>query len=283
MSTSIFAPRSEFDDIPLTDCHVHIGESDTNEIYYPHLALDEYRRLMAPAGITRACVFAPLRKDGYRQINARLRTAAADPRRSILVFARLASRDIPLTEPAPWLVRYKLHRHLTGFFHEQATPDDLVGFDGVKLLPHLDGCPSRDVLAAIDELGLPLLVHGGDFCSPRWIERHLIRHTRAPVIIAHLGSFPCAERHLKDAVAIAARHEQVYLDTSGAWHHEYLRYAVRRIPKKIIFGSDAPLMHPLVAWRHVSHAVADDITLEWIAHGAADEIFGCVDRSGGVS
>ena len=96
MSTPVFAPRSDFDDIPLTDCHVHIGESDTNEIYYPHLALDEYRRLMADAGITRACIFAPLRKEGYRQINARLRTAAADPRRSILVFAPVSYTHLTL-------------------------------------------------------------------------------------------------------------------------------------------------------------------------------------------
>ncbi|WP_423823480.1 amidohydrolase family protein [Salinisphaera sp. SPP-AMP-43] len=264
-------PAPEF---ALTDCHVHIGASDTGEIFYPELTVAEYQSLMAASGIERACIFAPLRADGYRQANQALAATAAQSDRTLLAFARLSSRAIPLTEPAPWLARRKIRRRLSRRPPDLADPAELDGFDGVKLLPHMDGVPNRDTLAAIDERRLPLLVHGGDFCGPAWIEKHLIAHTRGPVIIAHLGCFPCAEHHLRDAIAVAARHDHVYLDTSGAWHTEYLRYAVAHIPERIVFGSDAPLMHPWVGWQHVTRAVRDDKLLEHIGRGAAAEIFG---------
>lgn len=274
MSAPLFAAHRSYPEVPLTDCHVHIGPSDTQEIFYPDLTLDEYVALMHETGIVRACLFAPLRNDGYRRANQALLAQARMKGSAFRVLARLASPTVPLTEPAAWLLRRKIRRRLLPGAAETATPEDLVGFDGVKLLPHLDGLPSKAVMAAIDAARLPLLVHGGDYCSPLWIEQHLIRHTRGPVIIAHLGSFPCNEAYLRDAVAVAARHEHVYLDTSGAWHHEYLRHAIRRVPQRILFGSDAPLMHPAVAWRHVCHATDSEALLERIGHGAADEIFG---------
>lgn len=264
-------PAPEF---ALTDCHVHIGASNTGEIFYPELTVGEYESLMAASGIERACIFAPLRSDGYRQANHELADAAASSNRHLLAFARLSSRDIPLTEPAPWLLRRKIRRRIGRRLPDLVDPTELDDFDGVKLLPHLDGVPNRAIMAAIDERRLPLLVHGGDFCGPAWIEKHLIAYTRGPVIIAHLGCFPCAEHHLRDAVAVAARHDNVYLDTSGAWHTEYLRYAVSRVPERILFGSDAPLMHPWVGWQHVTRAVRDDRVLERIGRDAAAEVFG---------
>ena len=267
-------PPPEF---AITDCHVHIGASDTGEIYYPELQLGEYESLMDASRIERACIFAPLRNDGYRAANAQLCRDAQRSDHRILPFARLGGRRIPLTEPAPWLLRRKIRRLVTGRPPDVDSAQGLEHFAGIKLLPHLDGVPGDDLIARINELRLPVLVHGGDFCGPAWIERALIRRLRGPVIIAHLGSFPCSEPHLTDAVRVARRHDNVYLDTSGAWHAEFIRYAVKRVPESIIFGSDAPLMHPWVAWQHVCSAVRDDATLENIGRLAANHVFGRID------
>ena len=78
---------------------------------------------------------------------------------------------------------------------------------------------------------------------------------------------------LEDAIEVAQRHPNVYLDTSGAWVSGFVEHAVDQVPRKLIFGSDAPLAHPLVAWQHVASVVHDEKLRERIGRGAAAEIF----------
>ena len=265
---------------PLFDCHVHLGDSDTGEHYYPPLMGDEYVALMEQAGIARACAFPPLRTDGYRAANAKLREWAATTGGRVLPLARLGGRDLPLTSRQLWQLRRKLSMRVRGRAADVAQPDELTGFAGVKLLPHLDGMPSDAEFAVIAERELPVLIHAGNYSEPRWIERAVLPRLRGPLLMAHLGAFPCSEHLLRDAVDVARRHERVYLDTSGVWTAEFVRYAAQHVPEKIVFGSDAPLAHPLVAWRHVASIVHDDGLLERIGTRAHDLFDGrLVERS----
>jgi hypothetical protein len=162
-----------------------------------------------------------------------------------------------------------MRRYVSGAKPDLDTLESLAHFAGVKLLPVMDGVPSDDLFARMRELRLPVLVHGGQYVPPRWIERTMLPRTKGPVIIAHLGAYPNHESLLRDAVDLARREERVYLDTSGVWPAAFLHYAVARVPEKLLFGSDAPLVHPLAAWQHLASVVPDDPTLERISHGTA--------------
>jgi len=153
------------------------------------------------------------------------------------------------------------------------TPDLLDGFVGVKLMPQATGLPGDDVLAALAARSLPLLVHAGILCPPRWIERHLLARYDGPVILAHLGSWPCAADDLAYAVELAAREEQVHLETSGANIGNFIRHAVERVPEKILFGSNRPMCPPAVQFAHVAASIHDDDTLRAVARGNAERLF----------
>ena len=259
---------------PLIDVHVHLGPSDTGEVYYPHLSGDEYLGLMDAARVEQACAFAPLRTDGYQAANVSLKTWSASINGRVRAFARLGGRAVPMTEPELWLLRRKASSLLRRRPPDFDYLEDLGSFAGVKLAPHLDGLPSDAVFAYIAELALPVLVHAGRYSPPRWIERVILPKVRGPVILAHLGAFPCVEPMLREAVDMAQHHPNVYLDTSGAWISSFIRYAAERVPEKLLFGSDAPLAHPLVAWHHVASVVRDEHLLERIGRGTARELFG---------
>lgn len=276
MSTPLFVDRLRPPDFELFDCHVHIGPSDSGELYYPELTGEEYTELMAAAGVARAFAFAPMRYGGYRDANRSLHAWAARTGGRILPFARLGGPGAPVTRPELWMVRRKAVSIVQSrpVALDMEGPETLDDFAGVKLLPHLDGLPDSATFEAIAARGLPVLVHSGLHCPPAWILRHVVPRVRGPVILAHLGAFPFEESLLRDAVAIAARHDLVYLDTSGAWHSEFLRYAAARVPEKVLFGSDAPLSHPLVAWYHLASVVEHEAVLQRIGWSNAREAFG---------
>ena len=274
MSNALFRRDLRPPPFPLVDVHVHLGPSDTGELYYPHLSGDEYLGLMDAAHIAHACAFAPLRNNGYQVPNASLQAWAASTGGRVQAFARLGGRSVPVTEPELWLLRRKASSLLRRRPPDLTLFENLGAFAGVKLAPHMDGLPSNEAFAYIAELELPVLVHAGRYSPPRWIERTILPEVRGPLIMAHLGAFPCVAPMLRDAVEMARHRANVYLDTSGAWISAFIRYAAERVPEKLLFGSDAPLAHPLVAWHHVASVVRDENVLERIGRGTAREVFG---------
>ncbi|MEE8600443.1 amidohydrolase family protein [Euzebya tangerina] len=254
---------------PLFDVHVHVGPSDTGELFYPNMQPSEWETIIASGGVARSCVFPPLR-DSYLRANEALADWAAGTGGAVLPVARLGG-EIPWTTHQLWQLRRKLRGKLS-----IRRPDvgDLSRFAGVKLLPHLDGLPDDATFNRINELGLPIIVHGGIHVTAEWIESEVVSRTTGPVIIAHLGAFPAGDHELVQAVTVARRHERVYLDTSGVWLAAFLTYAAEKVGEKLVFGSDAPLTHPLVAWHHLRVAVQDDALLEQIGWYTPCRLFG---------
>ena len=152
-------------------------------------------------------------------------------------------------------------------------PTLLDGFAGVKLMPQATGLPGEEVLDVLARSGLPLLVHAGILCPPRWLERHLLPRFAGPVILAHLGSWPCSADDLADAVALAGRDARVHLETSGANIGNFVRHAAERVPEKLLFGSNRPMCPPAVQFAHVAASVHDDDTLRALASGNARRLF----------
>jgi len=66
-------------------------------------------------------------------------------------------------------------------------------------------------------------------------------------VIPHLGSFADDWRAQQTVIDLLARHPNVYADTSGVRRFDLLAEALRRAgPRKVLFGSDGPWLHPAV-------------------------------------
>src|SRR5260370_17319602 len=64
-------------------------------------------------------------------------------------------------------------------------------------------------------------------------------------IIPHLGSFRDDWRAHQQVVDQLVRYPNVYADTSGVRRFDYIVEAIRRAgPRKLLFGSDGPWLHP---------------------------------------
>ena len=244
--------------------HVHLGPSDSGEAYYPTLTGAEYLQHARAAGVQRAYAFPPYRHGGYREANATLREWAATTQGRVGCFARLGGPDVLYAQWPPhlWQIRRRLRRSRRA----SDVPGSLDGFDGVKLLPHVDGLPPADQLRDIHDRVLPVLVHGGRYVSPAWIAKNLLPRTAGSLIIAHLGGFPHENALLDEGLAVAEQHPRIYLDTSGIWDVSFIQRAVARVPDKLVFGSDAPLTTPFVAWQHVVSAIEDADVLRLLGH-----------------
>jgi len=252
----------------LIDVHVNVGITDAEGLSYGRLLPDEYLPMMRASGTTTACVFPPL-MDQYRTANQSVRAWAQEVDASLRPFARLGGSYGPRPLRAFWQVR----RTARSWF-EPSSPDvdSLDGYAGVKLIPHMSGLPDTDRLHEISRRGLPTLIHAGTHSPASWIESRLLPHLDAPVILAHLGAYPCDANALTEAVDLAERVDRVYLDTSGVWLAGFMEHAASRVPNKLVFGSDTPLTHPLVAWRHVASTVHEDALLEKIAYRTAERV-----------
>lgn len=225
---------------------------------------------LSATGVAGGCV-SPCALPDYAQANDALLAWSKNDESFFLPFARLNGSGGPRT-----IRRRSRAKHKPEPLSDVAR---LQQFAGVKLMPHVDGIPAAKYIDAIAELRRPVLIHSGAWCPPAWIAKHLLPHLRGPLILAHLGSWPCAAECLQDAVKLAAEHEQVYLETSGASIGNFIAYAADRVPHKLLFGSNSPMSPPAIQWGHVAAAVCDDDTLRAIGHENAARIFAATSRA----
>ena len=118
------------------------------------------------------------------------------------------------------------------------------GILGLKLHPSLHGYHVADhglldpVWAACREAGLAILVNALDdaFVTPLAIEEISRGFPEVPVLIAHMG----AVWNVPEACIVAARNENIYLETSATMLSD-VRVAYARVgPEKIVMGSEYP-------------------------------------------
>lgn len=135
------------------------------------------------------------------------------------------------------------------------------GYQGLKLITTLhmvwpDSGEVEAVFEAASEAAAPILVHAGcdpglwelpPFCAlgnPARLEPLIARYRDVPVIIAHCGGYSAAAPgvYTQEAVALARRYPNVYLDTSAV-PLEVLEIVLGSLPPdKILHGSDYPVV-----------------------------------------
>ncbi|MDQ1647574.1 MAG: uncharacterized protein QOJ50_3758 [Cryptosporangiaceae bacterium] len=138
------------------------------------------------------------------------------------------------------------------------------GIRGFKFHPSLQGFHPDDRLAyplyaAIEELGVPLLLHSGQtgigaglpggggirlkYSNPMDVDSVAADFPGLRIVLAH-PSFPWQD----EALAVATHKQNVYIDLSG-WSPKYfppqlVRYANTLLRDKVLFGSDYPVITP---------------------------------------
>ncbi|HEY8582123.1 MAG TPA: amidohydrolase family protein [Capillimicrobium sp.] len=162
-----------------------------------------------------------------------------------------------------------------------------LGFVGLRMLPWLWEVPPTDrrfypLYAACVELGVPFCTQVGHTGPLRpsevgrpipYIDQVAIDFPELVIVGGHIG-YPWTE----EMVAVCRKHENVYIDTSA--------YTVRRYPdelvrylrsrggrRKVLFGTNFPMIAPTAALEGLDELGLDDETRELFLAGNARRVF----------
>jgi uncharacterized protein len=209
----------------IIDFHCHAGKGNAMTApWNTDAPLAAYLRRAEAAGISKTVVF-PLFHDDYAKANAELAQLIARHPDRLIGFAFVHSaRDQGRIVPM-------LERAVTQW-----------GFRGIKVHGH-EAMPTREVCEAARAYRLPILVDVAGKTSV--IEMLAPEYRDVNFIVPHLGSFADDWRAHQQVVDQLVHHPNVYGDTSGVRRFDYIVQAVKRAgPRKVIFGSDGPWLHP---------------------------------------
>lgn len=170
--------------------------------------------------------------------------------------------------------------------HEIRRCIDELGFRAIRVLPWLWGLPPTDrlfypVYVACCELDVPFCTqigHTGPLMSsevgrPIYLDQVALDFPELVIVGGHIG-YPWTD----EAVAVATKHENVYIDTSA--------YTVRRYPdalvkylkahgrNKVLFGTNYPMINAVQALADIDALELEDLTREQFLAGNAQRIFG---------
>lgn len=221
---------------PIIDAHTHIeGLPDCEWQDPPELIV----RLLDEAGIDRAVVMtycdAPLEHAAYDPLHYVQAACEQFPER-LIGFARL---DPGKAEASALLEQAVLLRQ----------------FRGLKLHPFGYRIPADDpctlkLLQTAARLNVPTLFHCGDedYTLPLQLERAARAVPEAQIIFGHMGGY----FHVRDAIAVARRCDNVYLETSATPHVHLIREAIDLLgPERVIYASDGPGCDPTIELKKV--------------------------------
>ncbi len=164
-----------------------------------------------------------------------------------------------------------------------------LGFVGIRVLPWLWELPPTDrrfypVYAACCELGVPFCTQIGhtgplmpsEVGRPIYLDQVALDFPELVIVGGHIG-YPWTD----EALAVATKHENVYIDTSA--------YSARRYPAalvefmrghgrhKVLFGTNWPMIAPAKALEGLDGLGLDDEARAAFLHGNARRVY-ALDR-----
>jgi predicted TIM-barrel fold metal-dependent hydrolase len=229
---------------PIVDCHLEIEPDESQrprDIGDP----EQVRREMQQAGIVQALAFPTTHDGDYVSANNAVARLAVE--RPFVAAARVTGSRAPGTGPTTRL--RNAARSRTG---EHTSPEEIEQyayknrFAAFVVDPAVDGLPDEDVLAALDDVGLPVLTHGGRDCPPAVLEQTFLNYG-FPLVVAHCGGYPLDEELTHQTIDLLDSYENCFVDTSFVCFRDPLERAVMEHPDRVLVGSGAPATHPNVA------------------------------------
>ncbi|HET8672998.1 MAG TPA: amidohydrolase family protein [Thermoleophilaceae bacterium] len=161
-----------------------------------------------------------------------------------------------------------------------------LGFKGLRVLPWLWEAPPTDrrfypLFAACVELGVPFFTQVGHTGPLRpsepgrpipHIDQVAIDFPELVIVGGHIG-YPWTE----EMVAVARKHENVYIDTSAFTAQRYPAELVSYMKsnsgrRKVMFGSNYPMIAPQHALEHLDGLGLDDETRDLFLAGNARRV-----------
>lgn len=248
------------------DSHVNIGGG--NSICDPiksNITAEQILELMAESHIERSVIFPASRPEGYAEANKEVAAYVRQYPDRFLGFGRIRSDPVARARRAfrlPGLKNATVKRvtnrlygrrsRTSSNFAEECQEEvrkcfSEYGLRGIKVHPGEDGYPSRPVLSTLLSNNKPILLHCGRSISLSRIEEEIIKPFNMPVILAHMGGYPADRKLYFKAISLAKKYPHVYLNTSFVFYQYILELAIAACPRKVIFGSDAPGVHPSAA------------------------------------
>lgn len=223
------------------------GEGGSGDAITP----DRLEREMHQAGITKAIVFPPAWPEtSYVAPNNGVARHSVD--RPFVAVARINGTQGSTTDRLRTAVRQRLDATVTsGRTDYHTTPEDIERyayddrFHGFVLDPGVDGYPDADVLAVLDDVGLPVLVRGGTTARPEALSRTLLGRS-FPVVVAHFGGHPLDRSLMNEMIDLLTEYDDCYLETSFVRYRRELERALLEHPDRVLFGSGTPACHPNV-------------------------------------
>jgi uncharacterized protein len=209
----------------IIDCHCHAGTGDgLTGPWDTRAPLDCYLARAAAAGIGRTVLFAAFHSD-YALANREVaRIVRANPERFWGFAFVHPERDRGRVAA---LVAEAVKRH---------------GFRGIKVHRY-DARISREVCEVAQSWRLPVLYDPMGEVSV--VDLVAEEYPEVAFIIPHLGSFADDWRAQRAFIDILVRHPNIHTDSSGVRRFDLLAEAVERAgPRKLLFGSDGPWLHP---------------------------------------
>lgn len=162
---------------------------------------------------------------------------------------------------------------------------ETLGFKGIRVLPWLWETPPTDrrfypVYTACCELGVPFCTQIGhtgplmpsEVGRPLYLDQVALDFPELTIVAGHIG-YPWTE----EAIAVATKHENLYIDTSA--------YTVKRYPanlveflrtqgrSKVLFGTNYPMLTPAKALEDLHSLNLDAETYALFLSGNARRVF----------
>lgn len=212
----------------------------------PAVDAEQLEREMHQAGVVRSVVF-PSPRPGESYVRANNAVARQCVERPFVPFARINGPRDPSNGATARLRNLTSSRadwHTTPADIEQYGYDDR--FHGFKFDPTIDGIPNGDVLAELEDVGLPVLIHAGREFTPDMAANTLLDRS-FPLILSHFGGYPLDRDLMSQAIDMLDRYDNCYLDTSVVRFRDLIERAMLEHPDRVLFGSGAPDVHPNVA------------------------------------
>ena len=232
----------------VVDVHARLDPTDEAEVASRgrETTPEVLERELRQAGVVRAVVAPGERPagEGYLQANNAVARLSVD--RPFLAFARINGPREPGSAVSSRLRNLASSREAC-----HASPDDIEQyayddrFHGFTLAPGVDGLPDSETVAVLEDVGLPLVVHGGRSFPPDAGAEALLGRD-IPVILAGFGGYPLDRDLMADAIDLLDRYDRLYLDTAGVRFRSVLERALLEHPDRVLFGSGAPEVHPNV-------------------------------------
>jgi len=108
------------------------------------------------------------------------------------------------------------------------------------------------------ELNIPVIIHSGEqpYALPSTVDFVAGAFPDVNIIIAHLGTQ--GEMFTIEALLVAERHPNIYLETSWAMPHMLIEAIHEAGPDRLIFGSNCPPLEPTQQIMNVEEAMTFD-------------------------